>query len=155
MWVCKYLGKCRGGGRGLLLQGPVCKGFQFSGVERNLFAWLKLNISLVQYSYHGQLSVIQMLKLSWIYVTSFSVFYTVVNSEYWSQKCTQNGNIHSIELDVYAEKQSTSNLSFILPQLKQGRKYYALASSPLTTHQNWYDTRSDRLDVLHAVMNRF
>ena len=38
-----------------------------------------------------------------LYVTSFSVFFTEVNSEYWSQKCTQNGNIHSIELDVYAE----------------------------------------------------
>ena len=58
------------------------------------------------------------------------VFYTEVNSEYWSQKCAKNGNIHSIELDVHAEKQSVSNLSFILSQLKQGRKYYALASSP-------------------------
>ena len=36
------------------------------------------------------------------------------NSEYWSQKRTQNGNIHSSKLDVYAEKQSVSNLSFIL-----------------------------------------
>ena len=38
----------------------------------------------------------------WIYNicdTSFSVFYTEVNSEYWSQKGTQNGNIHSTELD--------------------------------------------------------
>ena len=57
--------------------------------------------------------------------------------KYWSQKHTQSVNIHSIELDVYAEKQSPSKLSFILPQLKQGRKYYALASSPLTTRQNW------------------
>ena len=54
--------------------------------------------------------------------TSFSVFHTEVNSEYWSQECTQNGTIHSIELDVYAEKQSDSNLSFILSQLKKGRK---------------------------------
>ena len=43
-------------------------------------------------------------------------------SEHWSQKRNQNGNIHSKELDVYAEKQSASNLSLILPQLKQGRK---------------------------------
>ena len=28
----------------------------------------------------------------------------------------------------------------------------ALASSPLTTRQNLYDTRTDRLDVLHTVM---
>ena len=62
------------------------------------------------------------------------------NGEYWSQKCTQNGNIHSTKLDVYAEKQSASNLSFISSQLKQGRKYNALASSPLITHQNWWDT---------------
>ena len=34
-------------------------------------------------------------------------------SEYWSQNHTQNGNIHSAKLDVYAEKQSLSNLSFI------------------------------------------
>ena len=38
----------------------------------------------------------------------------------------------------------------LLPQPKQGRKYYALACSPLTTHQK-NKTRSDRLDVLHAV----
>ena len=77
-----------------------------------------------------------------MYVTSFSVFQTKVNSEYWSQKCTQNGNIHSIELDVYGEKQSASNL--FLPQLKQSRKYYAHACSPLTTHQNWCEIRKFR-----------
>ena len=78
--------------------------------------------------------------MSSINVTSFPVFHTVANSEYWSQKCTRNGNIHSKEWDVYAEKQNVSNLSFILPQLKQSRKYYALASSPLLTRQNWYNT---------------
>ena len=36
-----------------------------------------------------------------------------INSEYWSQKCTQNGDIHSTDLDVYVEKQSASNFSFI------------------------------------------
>ena len=36
-------------------------------------------------------------------------------SEYGSQKCIHNGNIHSIELDVYAVKQSEQNLSFISP----------------------------------------
>ena len=41
-----------------------------------------------------------------INVTSFSVFYTEDNSEYWSQQGTQNGNIPSIELDVYGKKQS-------------------------------------------------
>ena len=44
-----------------------------------------------------------------------------------------------MELDVYALKQSASNLSFILSQRKQGRKFYALGSSPLTTCLNWYD----------------
>ena len=52
------------------------------------------------------------------------------NSEYWSQKRTQNGNIHSTQLDVYAEKQSALDLSFISFPLKQGRKYYALAYPP-------------------------
>ena len=59
-----------------------------------------------------------------------------------------------MKLDVYVVEQSMSNLSFILSQHKQGRKYYALTSSPLTTCQNWYDTRSDRLDVLHAIINK-
>ena len=77
------------------------------------------------------------------------------DTEYWSQKRTQNDNIHSMKLDVYVVEQSMSNLSFILSQHKHGRKYYALASSPLTTCQNWYDTRSDRLDVLHATMKHF
>ena len=36
-----------------------------------------------------------------IYVTSFSVYYTEINCEY-----TQNGNIHSTELVVYAAKPS-------------------------------------------------
>ena len=78
-----------------------------------------------------------------------------VTSEYWSQKHVQNDNIHSTKLDVYAEQQSMSNPSFISYQHKQGRKYSTLASSPLTTCQNLYDARSDRLDVLHAVMNLF
>ena len=58
------------------------------------------------------------------------------NSEYWSQKHTQSGNIYSTELDVYAVKQSEQNLSFIYSQHRQGRKYYALASSSLTTRHN-------------------
>ena len=59
------------------------------------------------------------------------------NSEYWTEKGTQSGNVHSTELDVFAVKQSTLDLSLILSQHKQGRKYYALTSSPLTTRQNW------------------
>ena len=35
------------------------------------------------------------------------------NSEYWSQKRNQSGNIHSIEIDVYALKQSVQKLSII------------------------------------------
>ena len=47
------------------------------------------------------------------------------NNLYWSQKRTQNGNNHSTKLDVYAEKQSASNLSFFSFPFKQGRKYYS------------------------------
>ena len=54
-------------------------------------------------------------------VTSFSVF----------QTCIQSGNIHYIKLDVYAQKQSMTNPSFISSQHKQGRKYNTLTSSPL------------------------
>ena len=40
------------------------------------------------------------------------------NIEYLSQKRTQNGNIHTTKLDVYAVQQSVSNLSFMLSQHK-------------------------------------
>ena len=39
-----------------------------------------------------------------IHVTSFSSISYCSNSEYWTQKYTQNGNIHSIILDVYDER---------------------------------------------------
>ena len=71
---------------------------------------------------------------------SFNGIQTDNIDQYWSQKRTQNGNIHSTKLDVYVEKQSTS-ISYILPQLKQGRKFYAFSSYPLTARQNWYNTR--------------
>ena len=41
-----------------------------------------------------------------MYVTSFSSSSYWSNSEYWSQKRTQSGNIQSIILDVHAVKQS-------------------------------------------------
>ena len=59
-----------------------------------------------------------------INVTRFSSIKYWSNNEYWTQKCTQSGHIHSIKLDVYAEKQSASNLSFVSSQHKQGRKCY-------------------------------
>ena len=40
------------------------------------------------------------------------------NSEYWTQKRTQNGNIHSEIFDVHAEKQSMQNFPFNSPQRK-------------------------------------
>ena len=52
-----------------------------------------------------------------------SQYFMLNNSEYWSQKCTQNGNTHSTKLGVYAEKQRASNFFFILAQDKQGRNY--------------------------------
>ena len=66
------------------------------------------------------------------------------NSESWSQKRIQYGNIHFIKLDVYADKQSASNPSFISSQHKQGRRCNALASSPLTTLQNLNNTNGER-----------
>ena len=39
------------------------------------------------------------------------------NSEYWSQTRILIGNIHSIKLDVYAEKQSVTIPSFIFGNL--------------------------------------
>ena len=48
------------------------------------------------------------------YMSPVSQFTYWSNSEYWSQKGTQNGNIHSMKLNVYAVKQSVSHLSFIL-----------------------------------------
>ena len=78
-------------------------------------------------------------------VTSFSVFHTEVNSEYWSQLGILKGNIHYLGLDVYGEEQSASNLSLFLPQPKQDRKYYTLTCSPLTTCQNWYENSYVRL----------
>ena len=41
-----------------------------------------------------------------MYVTSFYSSSYWSNSEYWSQKRTQSGNIQSIILDVHAVKQS-------------------------------------------------
>ena len=46
------------------------------------------------------------------------VVHTEKNSEYWSQKRTQSGNIHSIILDVHAVKQSMLKLSFQSSQYK-------------------------------------
>ena len=51
------------------------------------------------------------------------------NSEYWSQKRTKNGNIHSAKLDVYAEKQSVSNLSFMSTYLNQDVGYGILSQT--------------------------
>ena len=48
-------------------------------------------------------TTIHNLKTFDIYVTSFSIISYCINSEYWTQKRTQNGNIHSIILDVYVE----------------------------------------------------
>ena len=53
-----------------------------------------------------------------INVTSFSSISYWSNREYWTQKCTQIGNIHSIILDVYVEKQSAQNFPFNSPQRK-------------------------------------
>ena len=45
-----------------------------------------------------------------INVTSFSSIPYWRNSEYWTQKRTQSGNIHSIILDVHVAKQSAQNI---------------------------------------------
>ena len=48
-----------------------------------------------------------------IYVTSFSSISYYSNSEHWTQKCAQNGNVHSIILDVNDESQSVQNPPFL------------------------------------------
>ena len=63
-----------------------------------------------------------------------SQYFILSISEYWSQKRTQNGSIHSAKLDVYAEKQSKSNLSFILSQHKQGKKLTGHLSGEKADH---------------------
>ena len=54
-------------------------------------------------------------------VTSFSSIPYCRNSEYWPQKQTQSGNIHSIILDVHVDWQSTQNFPqsypIIFPQI--------------------------------------
>ena len=51
------------------------------------------------------------------------------NSEYWSQTPIQSGNIHSIKFDVYAEKLSVTNPSFIFElssssNVKEGVEFF-------------------------------
>ena len=46
------------------------------------------------------------------------------NSEYWSQKCTLNGNIHSTKLDVYAVKQSAQISYLFYPKTSKVGKMY-------------------------------
>ena len=50
---------------------------------------------------------------STINVTSFSSILYYSNSEYWTQKHAQSGNIHSIILDIYVEKAEHLKLSFL------------------------------------------
>ena len=49
-----------------------------------------------------------------VYVTSSSSILNCSNSEHWSKKRTQSGSIHSIILDVYADRQSAQNFPFRL-----------------------------------------
>ena len=49
-----------------------------------------------------------------VYVTSSSSILSCSNSEHWSKKRTQSGSIHSIILDVYADRQSAQNFPFHL-----------------------------------------
>ena len=55
-------------------------------------------------------------KLLIINVTSFSSYSYCSNSEHWSQKRAQSGNIHSIILDVYVERQSAQKFPFLQQQ---------------------------------------
>ena len=59
-----------------------------------------------------------------------------------------------MKLDVYAVKQSESNLSFY-PNTSKVENIMLLLLPHLTTHQNWYDSRFGRLDVLYAKINHF
>ena len=53
--------------------------------------------------------------------------------------------------DIYAIRKHETTLFFNSSQHKQGRKYYALAASPLTASQNLYKTSYDRLDGFHTI----
>ena len=56
--------------------------------------------------------------MTWMNVTSFSSISYFRNSEYWSQKHTQSGNIHSIILDIHVVRQSAHNFPLIFLQCK-------------------------------------
>ena len=81
-----------------------------------------------------------------------SIFYWS-NSGYWTQKCIQSGNIHSIILDVNAFKQSLQNFPFNSPQHKVDKNLMLSLLLPWKLNRNLYDTGSDGLDSLHAVIN--
>ena len=83
-----------------------------------------------------------------IYVTSFSVFYTEVNSEYLSQYGTQNGNIHSIKLNVHGEKQSASNLSLFVDKMKA----CAPQSTDITEVQQLHFIIHKMKEILRALL---
>ena len=57
------------------------------------------------------------------------------NSEFWSQKRIQNGNIHSIKLDVYAESRVSQIFLFIIHPSSQQQQQQHLES--FTTADYW------------------
>ena len=71
-------------------------------------------------------SCLLQIKIQWHTCHQFNSISYWSNSEYWSQKHTQNGNIHSSKIRCLCWEAECIN--------------YALAYSPLTTCQNWYNT---------------
>ena len=82
-----------------------------------------------------------------IEATSFSSIPYWSNSEHWSQKLTQSGNIHSILLDVYDGWQSAQNFP-----LKINCSTLLHLTVSLFGKQDWVKTEF-QIEVLTLIQN--
>ena len=87
-------------------------------------------------------------------VTSSSSILYCSNSEHWSQKCSQSGNIHSIILNVYVDRQSLKNFPFLLFLCKLD-KNLMLFLFPWKLVRNQFHTGTDELHDLHTGKDWF
>ena len=91
-----------------------------------------------------------------IYVTSLSVFHTEATVSIGLKNLLRMVTFYKIrclccEAELVKRKLS---LFFVSSQHKQDRKYYALASSALTTGQNWYDTWKSLVFPINCIIYR-
>ena len=66
-----------------------------------------------------------------INVTSFSSIPYCSDSEHWTRKCIQSGNIHSIILDVYADRHSAQPTAAVSTLFSVWRIYSAHRTSTI------------------------